>query len=97
MGLWFISQLLIGGEMGTVYYGWWHPQAGGPGIHIKASWASQVKQANKQHFSMISVLAPASEFLLWVPTLTSLSDKTGVLKCKQEEPFPPQVAYGHVL
>jgi hypothetical protein len=66
------SQLVIKGR--RAHCGWCHLWAGSPGFFKKASWASQGKQASKQHPSMASASAPAS-WLTWVPILTSFGDE----------------------
>jgi hypothetical protein len=62
----------VGGLWGwwcTTHCEWCRPSASSPGFYKKASWASQGKQASKQHSSMASASAPASdllEFLSWL-------------------------------
>ena len=80
------SQLVIKGE--GAHCGWCHPWAGSLGFYKKASWASQGKQANKWHPSVVSASAPAS-WPAWVPVLTSSSDKQQCGNVSQINPFLP--------
>jgi hypothetical protein len=70
-----------------------HPWAGSPGFYKKANWATQGRQASKQHLSMASASAPASRFL---PCVSSFPDFlwwwTAMWTCKLNKPFPPQFA-----
>jgi hypothetical protein len=50
---------------------WYHLWAGSLGFYKRAGWASQGKQASKEHPSMTSASAPAS-CPAWVPVLTSM-------------------------
>jgi hypothetical protein len=85
------SQLVI--KSGRAHYGLCHPWAGSPGFYKKTSWASQRKQASKQHPSMASVSDPASKFL---PCVNSSPDFpcwwTAAWNCKLNKPFPPLLA-----
>jgi hypothetical protein len=62
------SHLVIKG--GRTHCGWDHPWAGSLGFYKRAGWASQGRQASKEHPSMASASAPAS-WPAWVPVLTS--------------------------
>ena len=57
--------------------------AGGPGLYKKVGQASHEEQASKQHASMTSASAPASRFLPWVLSLTSLSEGVWNLRIVQ--------------
>jgi hypothetical protein len=54
--------------------GWNHLWVGSLGFYKRAGWASQEKQASKEHPSMASASAPAP-WPAWVPVLTSFSDE----------------------
>jgi hypothetical protein len=86
------SQLVI--KTGRSPCGWCHPWAGGSGFYKKASWASQGKQASKEHPSMASASAPAS-WLAWVPVLTSFGDEQQCGRVNWINPFLPNLLLGH--
>jgi hypothetical protein len=85
------SQLVIKG--GRARCGWSHLWSGSPGFYKKANWASQRKQARRQHPSMASASAPAFKFL---PYVSSCPDFLwwwkAMWKCKLNKPFPLQLA-----
>jgi hypothetical protein len=61
---------------------------------IKAGWASQGKQASREHSSMASASAPA--FLpAWVPILTSFGDEQQHGSVSPINPFLPNLLLGH--
>jgi hypothetical protein len=74
--------------------GWNHPWAGSLGFYKRAGWASQGKQASKEHPSMASASVPAS-WPAWVPVLTSLSDEQQRGNVSWINPFLPNLLLGH--
>jgi hypothetical protein len=78
----------ISDQGGKAPCGWGHPWAGSLGFYKRAGWASQGKQASKQHPSMASASAPAS-WPAWVPVLTSFSDEQQCGSVSGINPFLP--------
>jgi len=86
-------QLVI--KVGRAYCRWCWPWAGSLGFYKKASWASQGKQASKQHPSMASASAPAS-WPAWVPVLTSsFGDEQQCGSVSWINSFLPNLLLGH--
>lgn len=51
-------------QVGQVYSGLCHPQAGRPGLHTIGRWVNQKEQTSRQYSSLVSLSAPVLEFLL---------------------------------
>jgi hypothetical protein len=79
---------------GKAQWGWCHPWAGSLGFYKRAGWASQGKQASKEHPSMVSASAPAS-WPAWVPVLTSFGDEQHCGSVSWINPFLPNLILGH--
>jgi hypothetical protein len=86
------SQLVIKG--GKAPCGWDHLWVGSLGFCKRAGWASQSKQASKEHSSMASASAPAS-WPAWVPVLTSFGDEQQYGSVSWINPFLPNLFLGH--
>ena len=88
------SQLVI--KVGRSPCGWCHPWAGSLGFYKRAGWASQGKQASKEHPSIDSASAPAS-WPAWVPVLTSFGDvmTSNVGSVSWINPFLPNLLLCH--
>jgi hypothetical protein len=63
-------------------------------FYKRAGWASQGKQASKEHPSMASASAPAS-WPAWVPVLTSFGDKQQYGSVSWIKHFLPNLFLGH--
>jgi hypothetical protein len=63
-------------------------------VYKRAGWASQGKQASKEHPSMASVSAPAL-WPAWGPVLTSLGDEQQYGNVSRINPFLPNLFLGH--
>jgi hypothetical protein len=87
------SQLVIKG--GRTHCEWCHPWASSLGFYTRASWASQVKQASKEHPSMASASDPASWPVWWVPVLTSFGDEQQCGSVSRINPFLPNLLLSH--
>jgi hypothetical protein len=79
---------------GKASCGWDHLWAGSLGFYKRASWASQGKQASKEHPSMASASAPAS-WPTWVPVLISFGDEQQYGSVSRINPFLPNLLFGH--
>jgi hypothetical protein len=86
------SQLVIKG--GRAPWKWCYPWAGSLWFYKKASWASQGKQASKEHPSVASASAPAS-WPAWVPVLTSFGDEQQCGSVSWVNSFLPNFLLGH--
>jgi hypothetical protein len=84
----------ISDQEGRSPCGWDHLWAGSLGFYKKAGWASQGKQASKEHPSMASASAPAS-WPAWVPVLISFGDEQQYGSVSQINPFLPNLLLGH--
>jgi hypothetical protein len=73
---------------------WDHLWAGSLGFYKRAGWASQGRQASKEHPSKASASAPAS-WPAWVPVLTSFGDEQQYGSVSQINPFLPNLLLGH--
>jgi hypothetical protein len=74
---------------------WWdHLWAGSLGFYKKASWASQGKQASKEHPSMTSESAPAP-WPAWVSSPDFLGDEQQYGSVSQINPFLPNLLLRH--
>jgi hypothetical protein len=74
--------------------GWDHLWAGSLGFYKRAGWASQGKQASKEHPSMASASAPAS-CPAWVPVPTSFGDEQQYESISWINPFLSNLPLGH--
>jgi hypothetical protein len=83
-----VSIFSISDQEGKAPCGWDHLWAGSLGFYKRAGWASQGKQASKEHPSMASASAPAS-WPAWVPVLTSFSDEQQCRSVSWINPFLP--------
>ena len=61
---------------------------------MRAGWASQGRQASKEHPYMASVSAPAP-WPVWVPVLTSFGDQQQYESVSWINPFLPNLLLGH--
>jgi hypothetical protein len=86
------SQLVIKGEGPLV--GGTISGLGCLGFYKRAGWASQRRQASKEHPSMASASAPAS-WPAWVPVLTSFGDEQQYGSVSRINPFLPSLLLGH--
>ena len=84
----------ISDQGGKAPCGWCHLWAGCLGFYKRAGWASQEKQASKEHPSVASASAPAS-CPVWVPGLTSFDDKQQYGSVSQINPVLPNLFLGH--
>jgi hypothetical protein len=84
----------ISDEGGKAPCGWDHLWSGSLGFYKRAGWASQGKQASKEHPSMASTSAPASQ-PAWVPVLTSFSDEQQFGSVSWINPSLPNLLLGH--
>jgi hypothetical protein len=84
--LWCIFS--ISDQGGKAPGGWDHLWAGSIEFCKRAGWASQGKQASKEHPSMASASAPVS-WPAWVPVLTSFSDEQQYGNVSWVNPFLP--------
>jgi hypothetical protein len=73
---------------------WDHLWADSLGFYKRVGWASQRRQASKEHPSMASASAPAF-WPAWVPVLTSFSDEQQHGSVSQINPFLPNLLLGH--
>jgi hypothetical protein len=86
------SQLVIKWGKGPLWVG---PSLGWKSwFYKRAGWASQGRQASKEHPSMTSASAPAS-WLAWVPVLTSFGDEQQYGSVSWINPFLPNLLFGH--
>jgi hypothetical protein len=81
-------------QRGKAPCGWDHLWVGSLGFYKRAGWASQVRQASKEHPSMASASAPAP-WPAWVPVLTSFSDEQQCGNVSWINPFLPSLLLGH--
>jgi hypothetical protein len=79
---------------GRAHCGWCHPWTGSLRFYKKVTWASQGKQASKEHPSMASASAPAF-WPAWVPVLTSFGDEQQHGSVSWINPFLPNLLLGH--
>jgi hypothetical protein len=84
----------ISDQGGEAPCGWDHLWVGSLGFYKRASWASQGKQASKEHPSMASASAPAF-WPAWVPVLTSFGDEQQYGSVSRINPFLPNLLFGH--
>jgi hypothetical protein len=86
----------LSSEGGLDHCGWCHPWASSLGFYKQASWASQGKQANKQHSSMaLAPILPLSSCPMWVPVLTFFGDEQQCGSVTWIKPFPPNLLLSH--
>jgi hypothetical protein len=90
--LWGIFSISEQGEKAPCW--WCYPWAGSLGFCKRAGWASQGRQASKEHPSMASTSAPAF-WPAWVPVLTSFSDEQQCGNVSWINPFLPNLLLGH--
>jgi hypothetical protein len=89
-----VRHFLISDEGGKAPCGWDHLWAGSLGFYKRAGWASQVRQASKEHPSMASASAPAF-WPAWVPVLTSFGDEQQYRSVSWINPFLPNLLLSH--
>jgi hypothetical protein len=81
----FFFQLVI---KGNTLCGWEHLWDGSLGFYKRAGWASQGKQASKEHHSVASASVPAF-WPAWVPVLNFLGDEQQYGSVSRINPFLP--------
>ena len=81
-------------QVGKAPCGWDHLWAGSLGFYKRAGWASQGKQASKEHPSMDSASAPAF-WPAWVPVLTSFGVEQQYGSVSRINPSLPNLLLGH--
>jgi hypothetical protein len=84
----------VSDQVGKAPFGWSHLWAGSLGFYKRAGWASQGRQASKEHPSMASASAPDFWPAL-VPVLTSCSDEQQCGNVSWINPFLCNLLLGH--
>jgi hypothetical protein len=84
----------ISDQGGKAPCGWDNLWVGSLGFYKRAGWASQGKQASKEHPSMASASVP-DFWPAWVPVLTYFSAEQQCGNVSRINPFLPNLLLGH--